>query len=176
MRWLTSHPTYRIYKKNIYPGLTNGNSQKQVAFSQLVHDNWNLPRGKILWIMSDEKWMYGLAPRSTAKECAELGLEKQCYNAHHKNHIEKVMVHATVGYAFDGSPENGGDGLLIGLHRCQAHKVSTRDIRYSSKDPVTGRITFKGNPIKHEKNKPYLVVFPSFEHRAVKPFTPRRFS
>ena len=29
-RWLTSHPTYSMYKKNIYPGLTEENSRKQV--------------------------------------------------------------------------------------------------------------------------------------------------
>ncbi len=36
------------------------------------------------------------------------------------------MAHATVGYLFNGNPENGGDGLLIGLNRCQAFKVAQR--------------------------------------------------
>ena len=36
------------------------------------------------------------------------------------------MAHATVGYCFTGNPEDGGEGLLIGLHRCQAFKVAQR--------------------------------------------------
>jgi hypothetical protein len=36
------------------------------------------------------------------------------------------MAHATVGYLFNGDPENGGEGLLIGLNRCQAFKVAQR--------------------------------------------------
>ena len=39
------------------------------------------------------------------------------------------MAHATVGYCFDGTPENGGEGLLIGLNRCQAFKVAQRAYR-----------------------------------------------
>ena len=39
------------------------------------------------------------------------------------------MAHATVGYCFDGTPENGGEGLLIGLNRCQAFKVARRAYR-----------------------------------------------
>ena len=39
------------------------------------------------------------------------------------------MAHATVGYCFDGTPENGGKGLLIGLNRCQAFKVAQRAYR-----------------------------------------------
>jgi hypothetical protein len=39
------------------------------------------------------------------------------------------MAHATVGYCFDGDPENGGEGLLIGLSRCQAYKVAQKGYR-----------------------------------------------
>jgi hypothetical protein len=39
------------------------------------------------------------------------------------------MAHATVGYFFDGNPENGGEGLLIGLNRCQAYKVAQKAYR-----------------------------------------------
>ena len=42
-------------------------------------------------------------------------------------------------------------------HRCAAFKIPLRDIRHSSRDPVTGRVTFRGNPIKHRKGVPYLV-------------------
>ncbi len=40
-----------------------------------------------------------------------------------------MLVHATVGYCFDGNPENGGEGLLIGLNRCQAFKVVQKPYR-----------------------------------------------
>ncbi len=39
------------------------------------------------------------------------------------------MAHATVGFCFDGNPENGGEGLLIGLNRCQAFKVAQKAYR-----------------------------------------------
>jgi hypothetical protein len=39
------------------------------------------------------------------------------------------MAHATVGYYFNGSPENGGEGLLIKLQRCQAYKVAQKAYR-----------------------------------------------
>ena len=123
-----------------------------------MHKLWGLPHGtKVLWAASDEKWFYGLAPRANSEACPELGLEKQSYSAHHKSHIDKVMVHATVAYAFDGGPENGGDGLLLGLHRCQAHKIFLRNVYHASKDPVTGRTKYRGNPLKYEKGKAYLV-------------------
>ena len=67
------------------------------------------------------------------------------------------MVHCTVGFCFHGDVENGGDGFLIGAHRCAAFQVPQRDIYFSSKNPVTGRTVFKGNKIKHAKGNPYLV-------------------
>ena len=39
------------------------------------------------------------------------------------------MAHATVGFCFDGNPENGAEGLLIGLNRCQAFKVAQKTYR-----------------------------------------------
>ncbi len=39
------------------------------------------------------------------------------------------MAHATVGYCFEGDPENGGQGLLIALNRCQAFKVAQKASR-----------------------------------------------
>ena len=41
----------------------------------------------------------------------------------------QVMAHATVGFCFEGDPESGGEGLLIGLNRCQAFKVAQRAYR-----------------------------------------------
>jgi hypothetical protein len=76
--------------------------------------------------MSDEKWWFGLESRTFAKMCPALGIHKEVFAVHHKKHIAKVMAHATVGYHFRGDPENGGEGLLIGLNRCQAYKVAQR--------------------------------------------------
>ena len=68
--------------------------------------------------------MKALVPRSNAKECAELGIERDSYSVHHKCHIEQVMVHATTGFAFDGTPENGGEGIKISLDRCCCARVA----------------------------------------------------
>ena len=155
--WLKTHPTYQIYSKNIKPGLSEPNKVKQVTFARHVRNRWGLPPGKILWIHADEKWFHALVPRHNAKACEELGLKRQSYSAHHKSHIKKVMAHCTVGYLFDTNVENGGEGFLIGLHRCANFKVPLRDVRHSSKDPVSGKITFVGNAIKHKKGEPHLV-------------------
>jgi hypothetical protein len=155
--WLRSHPTYNIYAKNIKPGLTAQNRDKQVVFSRHVRNRWGLPPGKILWIHSDEKWFHALVPRNNAKACAELGLPRESYSAHHKSHIGKVMAHCTVGYYFDTNVESGGNGFLIGVHRCANFKVPLRDVRFSTKDPLTNKTTFAGNAIKHPKGVPYLV-------------------
>ena len=74
------------------------------------------------------------AMRNNAEACVELGLPRESYSAHHKSHIGKVMVHCTVGYYFDSDVENGGDGFLIGVHRCANFKVPLplRDVRYST--------------------------------------------
>ncbi len=67
------------------------------------------------------------------------------------------MDHCTVGYLFDTIVEDGGEGFLIGVHRCANFKVPLCDVRFSSKDPATGRISFAGNAIKNKKGEPYLV-------------------
>jgi hypothetical protein len=36
------------------------------------------------------------------------------------------MGHGTVGFCFDSEPELGGEGYLIGLHRCQSFKRSSK--------------------------------------------------
>jgi hypothetical protein len=86
--WLKGHTSYHIYAKNIKPGLSVENRDKQVAFSKhvLVHNKWGLGAEvkKVLWVMCDEKWFHGLAPRSNAKACEELDIMKQSYSAHHK--------------------------------------------------------------------------------------------
>jgi hypothetical protein len=57
------------------------------------------------------------------------------------------MAHATVGYLFNGNPENGGEGLLIGLNRCQAFKVAQRN--YKGKG---GRGLAEGAVVVHQED------------------------
>ncbi len=67
------------------------------------------------------------------------------------------MGHATVGYLFYDNPENGGKAFLIGLHRCQNFKVVQRTINETKRDPITGKITRKGNPVKNKVGDMVLV-------------------
>ena len=130
VNWLKSQPDFCLYTKRIRPGLTEQNRLKQIAFSEHVHNRWGLPSNqRILWTMSDEKWWFGLVARTFAKMCPALGIAKEVFAVHHKKHISKVMAHATVGYCFTGNPENGGEGLLLGLNRCQAFKVAQKSYK-----------------------------------------------
>ena len=61
------------------------------------------------------------------------------------------MGHGTVGYCFDGDPELGGKGYLIGLHRCQSFKVVQRQTRQQTVDVTTGKRSSKGNPVKFNR-------------------------
>jgi hypothetical protein len=86
--------------------------------------------------MSNEKWWFGLVSRTFAKMCPALGIAKEVFAVHHKKHISKVMAHATVGYLFTGDPENGGEGILVQLKRCQAYKVAQNAYRGKGGRPV----------------------------------------
>jgi hypothetical protein len=61
------------------------------------------------------------------------------------------MGHGTVEYCFNDDPEQGGTGVLIGLHRCQSYKVMQRKVSEQSVDAVTGRRVSKGNPVKYNR-------------------------
>jgi hypothetical protein len=112
---------------------------------------------KILWIHCDEKWFHGIVRRTNAKACPELGIAKTSHSAHHKKHIAKVMAHCCVGYLFTGDVEAGGDGFLISCDRCASFKMPLRNSYHSSRDPTTGKLSFKGNAVKNVKGVPYLV-------------------
>ena len=49
------------------------------------------------------------------------------------------MGHGTVGYCFEGDPERGGKGYLIGIHRCQSFKVVQRKTREQTVNLETGK-------------------------------------
>ena len=118
---------------------------------------WGLEEGtKILWIHCDEKWFHGIVPRTNAKACPELGIQKSSHSAHHKKHIAKVMAHCCVGYMFQGDVEDGGDGFLISCDRVASYKMPLRNSYESSRDE-TGKLKYKGNAVIHTKGIPYLV-------------------
>jgi hypothetical protein len=86
-----------------------------------------VPQGKkYLWVNWDEKWFWGLVCRSMAKAISELGVNKKASQAYHKRHINKVMYVAVVGYAFEGSPLTGGDGVKIAFQRVESIKKAKR--------------------------------------------------
>ncbi len=102
------------------------------------------------WLSGMAKWFQGIVPRTNAKACPELGTVKTSHSAHHKKHIAKVMAHCCVCYLFHGDVEAGGDGFLILCNRCASYKMPLRNSYHSSRDPVTGKLTFKGNALKNE--------------------------
>ncbi len=85
------------------------------------------------------------------------------------------MAHATVGYYFKGDPENGGEGLLIKLQRCQAFKVA--QIAYRAKG---GKSVIKGDLLLTDCNvtgtdrgtsdKPKFALRPLWEYRLLPQF------
>jgi hypothetical protein len=86
--WLKAQPTFKTYSKQVRPGLTEVNREKQVLFGKHVWNYWNLPRStKVLWTMADEKWWHGLVLRTFAKMCPALGIDKEIFSCHHKSHI-----------------------------------------------------------------------------------------
>jgi len=73
----------------------------------------------------------------------------------HKSHINKVMAVCMVGYAFHGTPDDGGTGVRIGFTRAQASRIAkrTQRKRVYSKD---GSWTNSG-PIVRRKGEAYSV-------------------
>ena len=59
------------------------------------------------------------------------------------------MVHATVGFAFDGTPENGGHGIKISLGRCCCCRVALKDQRKSTRHN-DGSLHYDGELIRRK--------------------------
>ena len=112
-KWLTSQVRFSYYNERIIPLLTTKQREKHVSFSRHFWNHWGLPKDKlkkVLLINYDEKWFYGMVPRSQAKKCDNLPIYRKHLQAYHKCYINKVMIIAVTGYAFRGSMENGGGG------------------------------------------------------------------
>ena len=155
--WLSSHDSYSIYVERILPLLTKMQMQKHIDFAKLVRGHWGLDMvgKKYLWVNFDEKWFYGWLGRANAKKCEQLGLEKNLAFLYHKNHIDKTMVIAVTGYAFDENIENGGHGLKIMMHRVQGARIAKKRVRAGRKTQ-DGQQVYDGDIVR-EKGDVYMV-------------------
>ena len=111
--------------------------------------------GKYLLIEFDKKWMWGLVVRRYAKSCAKLGLTKKYFKAYHRNHINKVMMTAFIGLAFEDIIENGGEAIKLGLFRAQSYKVAEKEVREGVRQ-ADGTMPMIG-PVKRRQDDLYLV-------------------
>lgn len=153
--WLASQLDYCKYVERLLPLLSTQQMQKHVAFARHYRNRWGLPPGKYLLIHYDEKWFWGFVQRANAKMCEALGLGKHLYYMYHKNHVDKLMIVCFVGYAFDGSMENGGHGLKLGMLRVQAAKIAKKLQRESTRD-ANHNLHYDGK-ILREKGDAYMV-------------------
>jgi hypothetical protein len=156
-KWLSSYDSYSMYVERILPLLTKNQMQKHVDFAKLVRDHWGLKTvgKKYLWVNFDEKWFHGWLGRANAKKCEQLGLEKNLTFLYHKNHIDKTMVIAVTGYAFEESMENGGHGLKIMMHRVQGARIAKKRVRAGRKTQ-DGQQVYDGEVVR-EKGDVYMV-------------------
>ena len=125
IRQLFAKCNYKNYVERIVPIIGDEQREKNLAFAKKLRSNWGQGAGKYLIVNVDEKWMVGMLARH-AKMCDMLGLERTNLFAQHKNHIAKLMVLAITGYAFEDHFENGGVGVLLGLHRIVAAKIAQK--------------------------------------------------
>ena len=75
--WLHGIDGFRSYTERIIPLLTHEQQEKQKLFAEHFVNHWGLPeeqKQKILVVNYDEKWFFGMVPRSHAKQCNAIGL------------------------------------------------------------------------------------------------------
>lgn len=128
---------------------------EHVAFSKHLRLLWGLGPGKYLWIHYDEKWFWGFVAR-VAKACEAIGVPRKDRFAYHKNHINKVMSIAVVGFAFEGTPDNGGTAIKLSFTRAQASRIAQRTQRAFTGINARGKREFKG-PVMRHKGDAYSV-------------------
>ncbi len=56
-----------------------------------------------------------------------------------------------MSYCFDSETELGGQGYLIGLHRCQSFRVMQKQVREQTISLETGKRTSKGNTVNYRR-------------------------
>ena len=127
-RWFHSFPTSEVYPERVIPLISKEQQSKHLQFARHFTNRWGLREQKILLVHYDEKWFWGLVLRRNAKACEELGVSRQDFKAYHKSHINKVMGIAAVGAAFNGSLNNGCEGVKIAFTRAQVSKIAQRRV------------------------------------------------
>ena len=135
---------FRSYTEWIIPLLTCEQQEKQKLFAEHFVNHWSLPeeqKQKILLVNYDEKWFFGMVPRSHAKQCNAIGLFRHSKVAYHKNYINKVMLVAVTGYAFCNNIEHGGEGVKIALCCVQSAKMAKKTVQQATKDE-NGKVCF----------------------------------
>ena len=123
---MTSFDDFKFYSERVIPKLTAKQRAAHLAFAQAYRNNHGLGKGKFLMVHYDEKWFYGLVCRKNSKACPSLNAHPQDLKAHHKSHIEKVMVVAATAFAYEDNMESGGTGVKVGLFRCQVPRIAQR--------------------------------------------------
>ena len=119
---------FNYYTEHILLNLLPHQKVKHKEFAFRYQNNWGMG-GEYLFIIFDEKWMWGLVVRRYAKSCAKLGLHKNIHKAYHRKHINKVMMTAFTTFAFDDSIENGSEAVMLGMFQAQSFKVAKREVR-----------------------------------------------
>ena len=94
---------------------------------------------------------------SMQKKCELLGLDKTHTYLYHKGRIDKVMVVALTGFAFDGNMENGGVGVKLGIYRMQGALIAKKTVRSICRNGE-GKIKYNGE-IMREKGDAYMVYY-----------------
>lgn len=157
-QWLSSIPTYGSYRERIIPLLTQQQKSRQLTFAKHFLNLWGLPPDrtkKILLVHYDEKWFHGLVARSNAKQCPQVGLFREVLSCYHKNYVNKAMVLAVTGIAFNEDLEKGGHGLKLNLIRVQAAKVAKKRVSECTVDQ-NGNRRYNGKTIRN-KGDCYMV-------------------
>lgn len=127
--WIQSFESFDTYRECIVPAVSAKQKAQQVEHARKVKARWNLnpkPGQKFLFVHYDEKWFYGLVLRARAKKCPQIGVPERPRTAKNAHHINKVMAVAVVGYCFTDDMQNGGDGIMLGLYRCQKSRIAGR--------------------------------------------------
>ena len=62
------------------------------------------------------------------------------------------MVLALTAFAFEGNPENGGEGIKFGFFRCRAAKIAKKRQRAANRDRESGQLRYNG-PVLREKGR-----------------------
>ena len=151
--WWNASVTAVLTGQRFVPLLSPRQRAAHVQFAKRVKTNWGRrPKlhKKLIWVHYDEKWFWGWLLRRRAKLDRARGLTKRAIKIKNKQHVPKAMFVCFAGFAFKGSPLNGGDGLKLGMVRTMRAKLNQRVQRARVDDPDTGTYTFSGEVVRRK--------------------------